>query len=404
MFDLLKKKIGGFINALARKEQEKPVEKPVEAEEQKETEKEIEKPIEQPIVETISQAAPTTPSVKKEPEVFEVKMKEEVKEEPQPEKAPFSQPVPQPTQPREAEEKFKPKLGLVTRLKSVFSHEVTISEGDVKSLLEEFEMSLLESDVSLDTANFLAEDLRKRIVGKRVSKAAVGEAVKQELRGALLDAMHDGKMDLLEKIKEKNAGGEPFVILFVGPNGMGKTTSIAKMAHWFKQKNISSVFSASDTFRAAAQEQIQEHAKRLGIRVIAHQYGADPAAVAFDAVAHARANKISVVLIDTAGRQETAYNLVKEMEKLVRVIKPDLKIFVGEAIAGHALVEQVREFHKAIGLDAIMLTKMDADAKGGSALSVVHETKIPIIFVGLGQAYSDFREFDAQWFVGNLLN
>jgi len=170
-----------------------------------------------------------------------------------------------------------------------------------------------------------------------------------------------------------------------------------------RDQGFSSVISASDSFRAAAIEQAAHHGEKLGVKVVKHAYGADPTAVAFDAVAHAKANNIDVVLIDTAGRQETNFNLVKEMEKMNRVLKPDLRVFVGEAIAGHALVEQVKTFKERVGVDAIILTKLDCDAKGGGVFSVAFESKLPVLFLGVGQEYSDLKDFDANWLVDNIL-
>ena len=220
------------------------------------------------------------------------------------------------------------------------------------------------------------------------------------VRGALQDLLKSKPFDLVARVKTK----KPFVILFIGPNGSGKTTTLAKISHYLKKSGLKSVISASDTFRAAAIHQVVEHGEKLGVRVIKHDYGADPSAVAFDAIEHAKANEIDVVLVDTAGRQETNYNLVREMEKINRVVKPDLKIFVGEAIAGHALIEQVKKMGEAVnGLDGIILTKLDCDAKGGASLSVAHEAKVPVLFICTGQKYEHFQLFDCEWFVERML-
>ncbi len=263
-------------------------------------------------------------------------------------------------------------------------------------------MALLESDVSYDAASFLASDLRSRLAGKRVNKARAGEEIKAVVRESLLKTMKVEQFDLFNYLAAVKAKGEVGIVLFVGPNGSGKTTTIAKLAKHLQDKGISTVIAAGDTFRRAAIEQVQLHGDKLGIRVVKHAYGADPTAVAFDAIAHAKANGIACVLIDTAGRQETNYNLVKEMEKMDRVLHPHLKIFVGEAIAGNALVEQVKKFNSAIKLDGIILTKLDCDAKGGGALSIAYETKLPVLFIGVGQEYDDLRPFDAEWIVDNV--
>ncbi|MFA4946665.1 MAG: signal recognition particle-docking protein FtsY [Candidatus Micrarchaeia archaeon] len=293
-----------------------------------------------------------------------------------------------------------PKLGFLSKIKSVFSGTVTVSEAELKPMLEELEVALLENDVSFDTAAFLTDDLRTRLSGRPLPKSGLSAAVTQTVRESLLDLLAAKPFDLVERARAK----KPFIILFLGPNGSGKTTTLAKIAHYLKKRGLTSVISASDTFRAAAIHQAVEHGEALGVRVVKHDYGADPAAVAFDAVAHAKANNIDVVLVDTAGRQETNYNLVREMEKINRVLSPDLKVFVGEAVAGHALIEQVKKMGEAVGgLDGIVLTKIDCDAKGGASLSVAHEAGIPVLFVGVGQGYDDLQPFDAKWFVERML-
>ncbi|MFH0973990.1 MAG: signal recognition particle-docking protein FtsY [Candidatus Micrarchaeota archaeon] len=302
-----------------------------------------------------------------------------------------------------SERALAPKLGLFKRIRSVFSSEIEIGDAEVAPMLGELEIALLESDVSYDTTQFLIGDLKRRLVGKRVAKASLGETVRGEVRAALFDLFPIPKSGFEEIVKKKKASGEPLVVLFLGPNGMGKTTTIAKIARWLGERGYSSVLAAGDSFRAAAIEQLEHHGSKLGVSVIKHKYGADPTAVAFDAVAHARAKRIDVVLVDTAGRQETNVNLVREMEKMSRVLKPDLRVFVGEAVAGHALVEQLKKFKETAGVDALVLTKLDCDAKGGSAFSAAFEVKLPILFVGVGQEYSDLREFDAAWLVNNVV-
>ncbi len=295
-----------------------------------------------------------------------------------------------------------PKVGLLKRVASIFSPDIELTEAEVAPAISELEMALLESDVSFDAAQFLASDLRSRLAGKRVNKARAGEEIKAVVRESLLKTMRVEQFDFFNYLAAVKAKGEVGIVLFVGPNGSGKTTTIAKLAKHLQDKGISSVIAAADTFRRAAIEQAQLHGDKLGVRVVKHAYGADPTAVAFDAIAHAKANGVACVLIDTAGRQETNLNLVKEMEKMDRVLHPHLKIFVGEAIAGNALVGQVKKFNESIKLDGIILTKVDCDAKGGGALSIAFETKLPVLFIGVGQEYADLRPFDAEWVVDNV--
>jgi fused signal recognition particle receptor len=206
--------------------------------------------------------------------------------------------------------------------------------------------------------------------------------------------------DIISEIKKKKS--KPYIVSFIGVNGSGKTTSMAKIANLLLKNNLSVVFAASDTFRAAAIQQLEEHANKLGIKMIKHDYESDPAAVAFDAIKHAEAKGIDVVLIDTAGRLHSNDNLMNELKKLIRVNKPDLKIFVGESITGNDCVEQAKLFNETVGIDAIVLAKADVDEKGGAAISVSFVTKKPIIFLGTGQTYDDLTKFDSRVIIKNI--
>ncbi|WP_456423941.1 signal recognition particle-docking protein FtsY [Thermococcus sp.] len=289
------------------------------------------------------------------------------------------------------------KPGLVERLL-----QVEIKEKDIEEALDELELELLEADVALETVEALREKIKEKLVGKKVRIGTnKGKLIEEALRGAILEILTPEKrIDLIEMIRSKEE--KPFVVVFVGFNGSGKTTTIAKLAHWFKKNGLSVVIAASDTFRAGAIEQIEEHARRVGVRVIKHDYGADPAAVAYDAIQHAKARNIDVVLIDTAGRNELNRNLMDEMKKIVRVTKPDLVIFVGDSLSGNAVVEQAKQFNEAVRIDGVILTKLDADARGGAALSISHAIGAPILFVGVGQGYDDLKPFDEKWFVERI--
>ncbi len=191
--------------------------------------------------------------------------------------------------------------------------------------------------------------------------------------------------------------------MFVGVNGTGKTTTIAKLAYHIQKKGFTCVVAAADTFRAGAIEQLEKHAEAVGFKLIKHKAGADPAAVAFDAVEHARARGRDVVLIDTAGRMQTNQNLMDQMKKIKRVTKPNLVLYIGDALAGNDAIEQAKQFHEAVGLDGVVLTKLDADAKGGAALSMARTIGKPVVFVNLGQTYEDIKRFDVKWMVDRLL-
>ncbi|AFK23127.1 signal recognition particle-docking protein FtsY [Pyrococcus sp. ST04] len=296
----------------------------------------------------------------------------------------------------EKEEKEAEKKGLLDKILMV-----EIKERDIDEALDELELELLEADVALEVVDALREKIKEKLVGKKVRIGTDKEKIIEDaVKEAVSEILETSKrIDLLEEIKRSE---KPYVIMFVGFNGSGKTTTIAKLAHWLKKNGLSVVIAASDTFRAGAIEQLEEHAKRIGVKVIKHKYGADPAAVAYDAIQHAKARGIDVVLIDTAGRSETNRNLMDEMKKIARVTKPNLVIFVGDALAGNAIVEQARQFNEAVKIDGVILTKLDADARGGAALSISHVIDAPILFVGVGQGYDDLMPFDKTWFLERI--
>jgi fused signal recognition particle receptor len=280
-----------------------------------------------------------------------------------------------------------------------------LSDEDLEPILWDLQLQLISNDVAVDVAARVCEELKERLKG--VTFPRFGDKtppVREALREAVEATMEtDGGVDLLDLVEKKRAEGGPFVVLFVGINGTGKTTTIAKVARLLMDEGYRVVLASGDTYRAGAIEQLEEHARRLGIRVVKHKYGADPAAVSFDAVQHARAQGIDAVLIDTAGRMQTNRNLMDELQKIKRVVRPDLTVIVLDALIGNDAIEQAETFDKRVGFDAAILTKADADAKGGSSLSVSYITGKPIIYVGVGQGYRDLQPFDARWFAGKIL-
>jgi len=275
-----------------------------------------------------------------------------------------------------------------------------IRERKLDEVLEELEIILLESDVALPVVDEIVANMKKLLLGKRVGrKRNVGDVIEDVLRESIETVLVTNYLDFDEFVKNHD---KPVRIMFVGVNGTGKTTVIAKLAHRLKKMKMSSVMAAGDTFRAGAIEQLDVHARRLGIRLIKHKAGGDPAAVAYDAIEHARARNKDVVLIDTAGRMQTNVNLMREMEKIKRIAKPDMIIFVGDSLAGNDAVEQARQFNEAVDIDCAILTKIDADAKGGAALSIAHAVGKPILFVGTGQKYDDLMPFDPAWMVNRI--
>jgi len=290
-------------------------------------------------------------------------------------------------------------VGVNGKLKGFIFGGIELTEKDVTDLVFELELSLIESDVEQDAASEIANQIKKRLVGKKVSAKNIDDFLKEQIKEILAEMMKTEKIDVLQMAKQH----KPFKILVLGPNGAGKTTSIAKLVHYFQKHNLSCILAAGDTFRAGAIDQIEEHAKKLGVRIVKQQYGADPAAVAFDAIKAAEAAKIDVVIMDSAGRQETNKNLMEELRKLERVAKPDLKIYVGEAYVGQGLLEQAEEFKEIIGIDGFILTKIDTDAKGGTAISLIYKMKKPIIFVGTGQGYDDLEEFTPEFILERII-
>ncbi len=277
-----------------------------------------------------------------------------------------------------------------------------LKESKLEEILYDLEIALLESDVAFPVAKEIVDTLAEDLQGKRVSREVTVEmGVEAALRDAITKAMTVPTIDLFEVIKSHP---KPLVIMFVGVNGTGKTTTIAKLAYHIQKRGYTAVVAAADTFRAGAIEQLEKHAEAVGFKLIKHEAGSDPAAVAYDAVEHARARKRDVVLIDTAGRMQTNTNLMDQMKKIKRVASPDLVLYIGDALAGNDAIEQAKEFHEAVGLDGIVLTKIDADAKGGAALSIAHTIGKPVVFVSVGQGYDDIRRFNVKWMVDRLLS
>jgi len=275
----------------------------------------------------------------------------------------------------------------------------------LRPILEEFRLNLIENDVAVPVAYYITEELEKRLDGVQVKRLGDRkELVKDTLHEVLIEILTTKEeINLLENIEQKRQMKEPYTILFVGINGTGKTTSIAKVARFLMKRGYSVVLSCSDTYRAGSIEQLEEHAKRLGVRMIKHKYGSDPAAVAYDAISHAQSRGINVVLIDTAGRIQTDRNLMSELSKIKRVVDPDLTILVVDALIGNDAVMQAEEFHKSVRIDGTILTKVDADVKGGASLSVTHVTGKPIVFIGVGQNYEDLEAFEPERFTQMIL-
>ncbi len=418
MFEKLKQKLKQVVARITKKAEEAPAEAaPEVAEAPVEVKPEVEVPEIKPEVPVeVKLEVPQVPEVKPEappkvPAVIEpetpppappkISPKAPPKAPPAKPKAPPEAPVEVPPAP--AAPPAPPKMLPVAKPK-VLRRIVTritrrgLTAADIEDIAWELQVGLLESDVAVPVADRIIERSKELIIGQKLGltenpRKLAEDALQQAIREVLVT---DKKVDLLELIKAKRARGEPAVLVFLGINGHGKTTTVAKVAKYLTGHGFKPVLAAADTYRAAGIEQLEIHAERLGLEVVKQRRGADAAAVAFDAISHAKARGFDVVLVDTAGRMQTDVNLMDEMRKIVRVAKPDLKIFVGDALTGNDAVEQATTFNQAIGIDGSILCKMDADARGGAALSITQVTGKPILFLGTGQDYKDLVEFKPE--------
>jgi fused signal recognition particle receptor len=362
------------------------VEEPKPVEEASEEPDEFDNP--SPFVEESKQVEETLEQIE-EPDEFDnpSPFVEEPKPEPKPEPEPE---VEQPEPPK--------KKSFFDKLTSIVT-EKKIKEEEVKPILEEMKFALLQSDVALEVAETICDDLKNALVGQSVKRGQVEKIISESLKNSITGILDQPKVDLLQLSNEK----KPLSIVFLGFNGTGKTTTIARLGKMFTDNNKKVLFAAADTFRAAAIHQLEEHGKNLKIEVIKHDYGADPAAVIFDAVKAATARDVDVVLADTAGRSQANLNLMEELKKIIRVNKPDLKILVVDCLTGNDAVDQARLFNEAVGVDGIIMTKADVYEKGGAVLSASHAINKPILYIGIGQDYQDIEKFDVDKVVQNLL-
>jgi len=291
---------------------------------------------------------------------------------------------------------------LTERAKLFATGKTVIDEDDLESHLEELEFALLGSDVEYEVTQEILDGVEQNLLGEpRGRLESTGSIVRDALREALYDVINVGQFDFDAQVA---AAEKPVVIIFTGVNGVGKTTSIAKLARYFERRGLSTVLANGDTFRAGANEQLEQHARNLDKKVISHEQGSDPAAVLYDAVEYAEANNVDIVLGDTAGRLHTSDGLMDQLAKIDRVIDPDMTLFVDEAVAGQDAVNRASEFDEVSNVDGTVLTKADADTQGGAAISIAHVTGKPILFLGTGQEYGDIERFDPERIVDSLLD
>lgn len=335
-------------------------------------------------------------SLKKKLKLTSDKIEENVKEEAQEE----NNIEETPTETEKEEKPTKEQSGIFSFIK-----EKTITEKNLKDILWELELSLLESDVAMDVTEQMINDIQKEIVGTKIKRSNdINKYTQEAFKKSITKILDIPGKTMTQQIEEKKSTGTPLIVMFVGINGTGKTSTIAKIAKYYQDKGYTPVMAAGDTFRAGAIEQLTQHADNLGIKIIKHQKGSDPAAVAYDAVEHAKAQQKELVLVDTAGRMQTNSNLMEEMIKIRKVVKPDIIIFVGDSLTGNDAVQQAQKFNEDLQIDGIILTKTDADSKGGAALSIGHVVQKPILFLGMGQEYDDLIEFYPEWMIEQIFN
>lgn len=293
-------------------------------------------------------------------------------------------------------DKFNDAIGTVSEKVS----EREINEKDLEDVLWDLKVSLMQSDVAVETADRIADDIEEELVGKQAKRTKIEKIIRDAFHDSVRSILDQGDVDIVEEIKDKE---KPVTVLFLGFNGSGKTTTLAKFAHILKNEGLSTVFAAGDTYRAASIEQISQHGDSLGVKVIKHDYEADAAAVVYDAFEHADSEGKDVVLADSAGRSHSDANLMDELDKICRVNEPDFKILVLDSLTGNDAVEQAKQFEEIIGVDGIILSKMDVNEKGGAALSVAHSIKKPILYIGVGQEYEDLERFSSEDMVERIL-
>lgn len=271
-----------------------------------------------------------------------------------------------------------------------------ITEDDFDKIWLDLEIFLLEINVAYEIVEKIERKLRSELMDNSFNRFQLSKAIREVLVKEVKEVLEDREGMFLDEIKRHKEEKEPLRILMLGVNGTGKTTSIAKIIKYLQNNNYSVVVAAADTFRAAAVEQLDEHCKNLGVKCITHKNGSDPAAVAYDAVDHAKAKGVDVVLIDTAGRMPNNANLMMELQKIKRVSNAQMALFIGDSIAGNDLIDQINLFDKGVNVDGVVLTKVDTDERPGSVVTTAYSISKPIYFLGTGQGYDDLVEFNAQ--------
>ncbi len=440
MFKFLKDKLKNAVSKFTKKVEEEVVEvaeekpkekvkeakekkdeaKPEEKKEEKKKEKPVEKKVEEKpkeIVEKKEEGKVENEEIKEEPEkkgffkrIFhkkevekpkevkeKIEEKEEVKEEKVKEEAEKEEIKKEIEKPKKVEEEKPEKKGFFRKIGEAVT-KVSLSEQKFDEIFWELEVALLENNVALEVIEKIKEDLKEKLTKEKIPRGNINSIIISSLRNSIEDLFDVEKINLIKEIKKK----KPYVIIFVGVNGSGKTTNMMKFADLCLKNNLKPVIAACDTFRAAAIQQLEVHSDKLNVKLIKQDYGSDAAAVAFDAIEHAKSKNYDVVLIDTAGRSHSNVNLMDELKKVIRVSDPDFIVFVGDSLTGNDAVEQAKTFNEAVGIDGIILSKTDVDDKGGAFISVSYVTGKPILYIGTGQTYADIKEFDPNIVIKGL--
>ncbi|NUE01595.1 signal recognition particle-docking protein FtsY [Halorubraceae archaeon YAN] len=412
MFDGLKDKLNKFrknVEETAEEKSEAEVEAGSETESEPKTEPALEPEADEPVDATAEPATETgktgsgsepEPEPELEPEpASEPELEPEPASEPELEPEPASEPTQTDAESGDSEDSSGPSA--FKRAAAFATGKIIIEEEDLEDPLWELEMALIQSDVEMSVAEEMLETIREKMIGEtRKQVDTTGELVEEALKDALLDVISVGQFDFDQRIADAD---KPVTIVFTGVNGVGKTTSIAKLSEYLGNQGYSVVLANGDTYRAGANEQIKSHADNLGRKLISHEQGGDPAAVLYDGVKYAESNDIDIVLGDTAGRLHTSDDLMSQLAKIDRVVDPDMTLFVDEAVAGQDAVQRAKKFNEAAAIDGAVLTKADADSSGGAAISIAYVTGKPILFLGVGQDYNDIERFDPELLVERLL-
>ncbi len=389
MFDSLKSKMKNLFSKANKGLDEKKIYKPEEPEH---------------VPEPVAEKTEPQPAAGPAPQPVEEKA---AAPEPEPVAVPEPEPAPKLSRKellklKKQEKKEARKEGASAADSPVSDSGKKIKEDPLDEILDELELILLEADVAYPVVEEIKKGVRENLLGKKYDRSyTLEEVVELAVKDAVRDVLKINEFDFDQWLSEQK---RPTVIMFVGINGTGKTTAIAKVANRIQKNGQTVVLAACDTFRAGAIEQLTIHSEKLGCKIVKQAHDADPSAVAYDAIEHAKSKRKDVVLIDTAGRMQTNNNLIEEMKKIVRIAKPDLKVFVGDSLAGNDAIEQAKVFDAAVGIDAVILTKIDTDAKGGAALSIAHTIGKPIAFVCNGQEYEDIIVFNTEWMIDRMFN